>query len=503
MPTDSGRSCELSPTVDAEATSSPDVNQRRVPANSSRSVGTEREKRKRSRVTPDQLVHLERFFSMDRSPTAARRREISELLGMQERQTQIWFQNRRAKAKLLNGKGKGRPDSTPPATPPELLPGYDVDLHSLIHESEPVTIIPCTDLTIGTWRRIATQVGKHDLIAYVCDSRKCLIWFIHSTGYGFKMEIPFGTIVDTEFVNATPGSGLASFHLSRPPLFYLEDIVTSPTGGPPVRSWKRCADWTEGMQATKILRHDLVGSAVQLAHVLRNLQVSPSSDVVLHGPQYLRSELPSGHSVDHSSVPLPPSLPGQTHGYRPPFGGSAVDTGRKDLVTEVPKRYSFPGVHSSVSAPTDTTTYGDPLGTSPHPHLGLTDSSSSSPANPYSSYPLSATSSSSNYSTLSLFPIAVPIQRSHSHLGNYAHVSATGTGQSPYIGQGQAYPIPAQPASAPPSHSHFDLAPTPPPPSLTPQQYRRHQTTQMLGPPSVPVPLPFGNGFDTSGQRGE
>lgn len=55
-----------------------------------------KEKRKRSRVTPDQLVQLERIFVADRSPTAARRREISELLGMQERQTQIWFQNRYA-----------------------------------------------------------------------------------------------------------------------------------------------------------------------------------------------------------------------------------------------------------------------------------------------------------------------------------------------------------------------------------------------------------------------
>jgi hypothetical protein len=54
----------------------------------------DREKRKRSRVTPEQLVHLEQFFSIDRSPTAARRKEISQLLGMQERQTQIWFQNR-------------------------------------------------------------------------------------------------------------------------------------------------------------------------------------------------------------------------------------------------------------------------------------------------------------------------------------------------------------------------------------------------------------------------
>jgi regulatory protein PHO2 len=320
------------------------------------------------------------------------------------------------------------------------------------------------------------------------------------------MEIPFCTIIDTEFVNAAPGSGLASFFLSRPPLFYLEDLVTPPTDGPPVRSWKRCADWTEGMQATKILRHDLLGSAVQLAHVLRNLQAqaAPSSDVRLRGPLYMRSEPPS---VEPSSIPLPPSLQGQTHCYRPPFGGSTVDTGREEMVAEVPKRYSFPGVQSPLSAPPDTTTYCDPLGTSPHSHLGLTDSTSSSPAIPYSSYPLSAASSSSSYSTMSLFPIAVPIQRSHSHLGNYAQVSAAVGQSSPYIGQGQggqAYPIPVPPASAPPSHSHFELAPTPPPPSLAPQQYQRHQTTpQMGGPPSVSVPMPFGNGFDTSGQRGE
>lgn len=57
-------------------------------------VKAEKEKKKRTRVTPEQLVHLERYFAMDRNPTAARRKDISDLLGMQERQTQIWFQNR-------------------------------------------------------------------------------------------------------------------------------------------------------------------------------------------------------------------------------------------------------------------------------------------------------------------------------------------------------------------------------------------------------------------------
>jgi len=365
---------------------------------------------------------------------------------------------------------------------------------------------------------MASQVSKHDLVAYVCESRSCLIWFIHSSGYGFKMEIPFNIIAETEFVNAAPGSGLASFFLSQPPAFYLEDIMANPAGGAPVRSWKRCADWTEGMQATKILRHDLVGSAVQLAYVLRKFQTTSGSDIRLRCPPYVRSELASPHSADPSSVPLPPGLAGGDHqNYRPPFGGGTIDNGRDGLVG-VPKRYSFPSSHVPLSAHSDATSYGggagDPLGASSHPHLALTDGSSSSPHNTFSSFPLSAPSTSTSYSTVSLYPIEVPVQRPQSHLGNYAQVSPA-AGQSPYLGQGQGFSIPAPPASAPPSHSHFELAPTPPQQSSLAhaqqqqqqhqhqQSYHRHQTTQMLGPPAVPVLLPFGNGFDANGQRGE
>ena len=45
---------------------------------------------------------------------------------------------RRAKAKLQDGKYKGRSGSaeTPPDTPPELSTGFEVDLHNLIHEDE-------------------------------------------------------------------------------------------------------------------------------------------------------------------------------------------------------------------------------------------------------------------------------------------------------------------------------------------------------------------------------
>lgn len=53
-----------------------------------------KQRRKRSRVTPEQLAKLEEYFASDNSPTSARRRDIARQLAMDERQTQIWFQNR-------------------------------------------------------------------------------------------------------------------------------------------------------------------------------------------------------------------------------------------------------------------------------------------------------------------------------------------------------------------------------------------------------------------------
>ncbi|KAF9000757.1 hypothetical protein BDQ17DRAFT_1359489, partial [Cyathus striatus] len=245
-----------------------------------------KEKRKRSRVTPEQLSDLEAIFATDRSPTAARRREISDLLGMQERQTQIWFQNRRAKAKLQDCRpGNGRTFEPPPETPPELSAGFQVDLHNLIHESEPVTIIPCTELTIGSWRRIASTIAKYDLVAYVSNSKRCLTWYIQSGGYGFKMVLPFEKIMDTKFRNASPGCGTATFMLSEPPLFFAENASPMDSDNL-IRTWKRCGDWTEARQATLVLQHTLVGSAVQLSHVLQNLQGNVAAEVPLSSPLY-------------------------------------------------------------------------------------------------------------------------------------------------------------------------------------------------------------------------
>lgn len=51
-------------------------------------------KKKRSRITKEQLAHLERLFGVDCNPTATRRREIALQVGVPEKRIQIWFQNR-------------------------------------------------------------------------------------------------------------------------------------------------------------------------------------------------------------------------------------------------------------------------------------------------------------------------------------------------------------------------------------------------------------------------
>lgn len=250
-----------------------------------------------------------------------------------------------------------------------------------------VTIIPCTDLSIGTWRRIATTVGKHDLVAYVCDTKRCLTWFIHSAGYGFKMEIPFDSILDTVFTNAAPGSGLATFELSEPPLFYLENISSPAADGSVLRFWKRCADWTEGHQASTVLRHDLIGSAPQLAHIVHDLKANNQGpDIALHSPVY-RSEPPT------SPMELPPPPMAGLAG--PDFHHQNDDHVRgRSLYHGHNRKRSFsgpPAIHCNFSSgESDThsvnsssTTYSR----SPYSPVPLGHSSEYSPSDIYDDYP--------------------------------------------------------------------------------------------------------------------
>lgn len=253
------------------------------------------------------------------------------------------------------------------------------------------------------------------------------------------MEIPFDIIIDTEFTNAAPGSGLASFTLSQPPTFYLESF--SPPhparGTEPVRHWKKCADWTEDQQATKVLRHNLVGSAIQLAHVLRHLNTHMSgSDIRLHSPSY------HSHSQEPSPTvlevhPLPPAaFAGVGFHYHPQ---NSVDLRQPDHPILTHKRsFSSPAPGHQLSLRDESV------------HLPIAQPSSSMIPEPDSSvypqyprHPVIEVSQSNSYSNYS--NNALPYHISHSSLsvnrGPSRSFSPHASHQRPYSA-GSAHSLP-------------------------------------------------------------
>jgi regulatory protein PHO2 len=145
-------------------------------------------------------------------------------------------------------------------------------------------------------------------VAYKCDDKHSFTWFIHSSGHGFKMEIPFAWIETTEFAQSQTQAdqACAVFILSQPPNFFMEALDTS--GPSPAREWKKCSDWTEGMQASNVLRHELVGATVLLLHALRGLPGGPSPTPQLIAPHGFSRSPSNTLSGMQMQIPQPPMM---------------------------------------------------------------------------------------------------------------------------------------------------------------------------------------------------
>lgn len=71
------------------------------PLASAKQNPTPSQPKKRTRVTPSQLSVLEETFAISATPDSKMRKQLAQRLQMPERSIQIWFQNRRAKVKML------------------------------------------------------------------------------------------------------------------------------------------------------------------------------------------------------------------------------------------------------------------------------------------------------------------------------------------------------------------------------------------------------------------
>lgn len=63
--------------------------------------GQNAQRKKRNKCTPEQYRQLEAFFAKNRNPTGKVREELSKSIQMPERSVQVWFQNKRAKTKIM------------------------------------------------------------------------------------------------------------------------------------------------------------------------------------------------------------------------------------------------------------------------------------------------------------------------------------------------------------------------------------------------------------------
>ncbi|KAI7900024.1 homeobox domain-containing protein [Cokeromyces recurvatus] len=300
--------------------------------------------KKRTRVTPSQLTILEETFTISSTPDSKMRKQLSYRLQMPERSIQIWFQNRRAKVKMLQKRALLRqeqeatrarlcaqvnspygypywylqqqhcipqklpahrawstdlvvgptnqfipPPPHPPPHPPfsQLLqydsPSNHEDIYSLTIspsptpqsftaprrlESEPLHntttttlpsgVITATSVTIGSWHRM--KISQQDLMCYYKLNERSFSWHIRDSNYHFKMMMSFDSITSIELnVLEDHISAQIDIDLIEPPIFFMEKENAN---------WIQCSDFTEGIQASVVLRHTIRGLASDLRQEL-------------------------------------------------------------------------------------------------------------------------------------------------------------------------------------------------------------------------------------------
>ncbi|KAI0599217.1 homeobox transcription factor [Biscogniauxia sp. FL1348] len=258
---------------------------------------------KRQRATQDQLTTLEMEFNKNPTPTANVRERIAEEINMTERSVQIWFQNRRAKIKLLakksletgedidsipesmraylamqameSGKGLGGPYMGRTGLMPygSMMLGGEQGGQGkvLIHH------LTCRSLSIGKW----TRVGQNtmDLIIFYSPEKCTMTYYINNDQAGYKIEYHFNAIKNIYLENpegdATKMGGIV-IELNRPPNFFMDSSPSS-------NGFFQVGDFTEDQQATQCFVHHLGGNPKVLSGQLAKL-VSLESFMNRHNP---------------------------------------------------------------------------------------------------------------------------------------------------------------------------------------------------------------------------
>ncbi|RDL39668.1 putative Homeobox protein HOY1 [Venustampulla echinocandica] len=278
---------------------------------------------KRQRATQDQLVTLETEFNKNPTPTATVRERIADDINMTERSVQIWFQNRRAKIKLLAKKsietGEGCADI--PESMRQYLALQEMESgkplagnflgrsglmaygngNMLVGADQGpqgkvvINHLSCRSLSVGSWRRVGQNTM--DLIIFYSPEKATMTYYINNDQAGYKIEYPFSFVRNIFLENGDMESGKPGglvVELNRPPFFFMD---SSGSGG-----FYQCGDFTEEQQASQAMVHHLGGNPKVLSGQLAKL-ISLESFMTRHSHNQSQFE-PQQLSV---SAPVSPT----------------------------------------------------------------------------------------------------------------------------------------------------------------------------------------------------
>ncbi|KXX78992.1 Homeobox protein HOY1 [Madurella mycetomatis] len=243
---------------------------------------------KRQRATQDQLTTLEMEFNKNPTPTANVRERIAEEINMTERSVQIWFQNRRAKIKMLAKKSleSGEDMDSIPESMRQYLAMQAMESGKSIggffgrtgllpyghqgmmggEQAGPGKVLihhlNCRSLTIGRWMRVGQNAM--DLIIFYSPDKCTMTYYINNDQAGYKIEYPFSYIKNI-FLNNVEGDhmGGITIELLHPPNFYMDSSTTA--------TFIQVNDFTEDLQASRVLTHHLGGNPKVLSGQLAKL----------------------------------------------------------------------------------------------------------------------------------------------------------------------------------------------------------------------------------------
>ncbi|KAF9912027.1 hypothetical protein BX616_010436 [Lobosporangium transversale] len=125
----------------------------------------------------------------------------------------------------------------------------------------------CDNLAIGTWRRMSTP--NTDLSCFYCPTTRIMTWQIIDHAARFKMTFPLSAISRIEFYEVDAMYSQVDFDLLETPQFFMETVSEDQT-----RDWKKCSDFTEGKQATLVMRHTIHGISSALKMQVMSLTIA-------------------------------------------------------------------------------------------------------------------------------------------------------------------------------------------------------------------------------------